>query len=417
MTEIISGYIWPATILAGAILAAVLMVVAAINRKKWVPDLETLVTLDSKGWQLIARVSAAAAIALILTSQLFSTSYWVGLALEADGRTSPDWQGAAAWFNWVAFISVSTVSFFVLSVVFEVVSDVGAPMASGLKQAKKKGIPELLLIGVALSIVMSLASKWGVYEDKVAQHRAEAAKTRVIDSDASKNLSAAEATIKRLETAPTVAVADATLTSINNQIDDLGTQRKAAERGRDNLPASHSTNRLAAQGQINELTAQIGALEAKKIAAVQIKEDAAKLAAAITAKEAATAALEDTAGILDENSEEITRTGDRLFVRIIRVGLHQLLCFLLPIIAIDAAAMSRRVAKREAAAAKAAETRAANASAFDEFEADFEPADVAPFGGYLKDGDSDKPEPGAEHDAEGPAEGDDDEGAGHGETK
>jgi hypothetical protein len=415
MIETIMAAAWPATLLLCAIITAGLLVVAAINRKKWVPDLETLVTLDSKGWQLIARVSALAAIALILTSQLFSTSYWVGLAIEADGRTAPDWQGVGAWFKWAAFISVSTVSFFVLSVVFEVVSDVGAPMASGLKQAKKKGIPELLLIGVALSIVMSLASKWGVYEDKVAIHRAEAAKTRVIDSDASKSLQAAEATIRRLEASPTVAVADATLTSISNQIADLTTQRKDAERGRDNLPESHSTNRLRAQDQINELTSKIGALEAAKIKAVQIKDDAAKLAAAIEAKQTATGALENTAGILDENSEEITRTGDRLFVRIIRVGLHQLLCFLLPIIAIDAAAMSRRVSKREAAAAKAAETRAANASAFDEFEADFEAADVAPFGGYLNDGDSDKPEGGAEHDAEGPAE--DDEGGDNGETK
>ena len=118
----------------GGLLAAGALALAAKHRKKWMPPLEELVTLDSRGWFFIASISTAGAFVMIATSQLFSASYWLGLAVDSDGNEVP-----AALFplgDWLALISVTTISALALSLIFELVSDIGAPTASGLKKEK-----------------------------------------------------------------------------------------------------------------------------------------------------------------------------------------------------------------------------------------------------------------------------------------
>ena len=380
--QFITSLSWPAFLLLCAVACAVAIVLAAKHRKKWMPPLEELVTLDSRGWFFIATTATTGAVIMILTSQLFSSSYWLALAVDSDGKTIPD-----RWFpfGWFGLISVTTISALALSVMFELVADIGAPTASGLKKERKKGTPELLLIATAFAIVMSLASKWGFYEDKRNARAIEAAQIAATDAGAAERLAEAQATIDRLAGAPSVAIAEATENAIAAQLVDVTRQRAAATLARDALPADQGRNRLAYQTAIDTQTGQIGELERQKIDAQRIREDAAALALAREAKAAAARTLEADAGKLTEDKREIVKIGDLAAVRLIRAGLHQVLCFLFPIIALDAWATARKVRSRELAAAKGADTRRRN-NPNAVFDADFEPpaaGDVPRFGGLL----------------------------------
>lgn len=386
MTDILS-VAWTAALLLCAALAAWGLVIAGRHRKKWMPPLEDLVTLDSRGWYLIAMIASAGTGIMIATSQLFSSSYWVGLALNADGKKMP-----ANWFTPEIFgvITVSTLAALALSITFELVADIGAPAASGLKKEKKKGTPELLLIVTGFCVVMSLASKWGFYEDKRQIRAAEAARVAVNDTSAAAALEDANAIIERLRDAPSVDIATATEDAITKQIADLEREREEAKTARDGLPADQGRNRLEYQKTIDAHTLSLAALETKKIDAQTIREDAAKLAAARASKAEAETRLKADAGKLTEDKKEIVRIGDTVLIRLIRAGLHQALCFLFPIIALDAWSTHRAVAKREDAARRAADTRKRN-NPGSTFDADYfePPADgppVKPFGGYLPRG-------------------------------
>lgn len=373
---------WPAFLLLCAIGAAVLIVIAAKHRKKWMPPLEELVTLDSRGWFFIATISTVGAFVMIATSQLFSASYWLSLAVDSDGNEIPKTLfPIGAWFG---LISVTTIAALTLSLVFELVSDIGAPTASGLKKEKKKGTPELLLIATAFAVFMSLASKWGYYEDKRQARAAEAAQVAATDAGASARLAEANATIARLEGTPSADIAKETEEAAARQIVDLTAERQAARDARDAIPENQGTNRLAFQKTIDDLTTKISALEEKKIEAAKIREDAKTLADAKTARDLAQAQLNADAGKLTADKKEVTKIGDLGVVRLIRSGLHQVLCFLFPIIALDAWTTARKVRNREEGAQKAADTRKRN-NPNAVYDAEFEPpaGDVKPFGGYL----------------------------------
>jgi hypothetical protein len=122
--QFILSLVWPAFLLLCAVVCAVAIVLAAKHRKKWMPPLEELVTLDSRGWFFIATTATTGAVIMILTSQLFSSSYWLALAVDSDGNTISD-----RWFpfGWFGLISVTTISALALSVMFELVADIGAP--------------------------------------------------------------------------------------------------------------------------------------------------------------------------------------------------------------------------------------------------------------------------------------------------
>jgi hypothetical protein len=366
----------------GGLIAAGALALAAKHRKKWMPPLEDLVTLDSRGWFFIASISTAGAFVMIATSQLFSASYWLGLAVDSDGNEVP-----AALFplgDWLALISVTTISALALSLIFELVSDIGAPTASGLKKEKKKGTPEVLLIATACAIFMSLVSKWGYYEDKRQARALEAAQISATDATAQARLDEANAEIARLAGTPSAAIAKETEDAAARQIVDLSAEREAARTAREAIPENQGSNRLAFQRTIDDLTTRISALEEKKIEAAKIREDAQALADAKTARDKAQAQLDADAGKLTADKKEFVKAGDLIFVRVIRSGLHQVLCFLFPIIALDAWTTARKVRTREEAGRKGADTRKRN-NPNAVYDAEFEPpsGDVKPFGGYL----------------------------------
>ena len=418
--ENIASIAWNGVLILCAAFAAYGLVIAAKHRKKWLPPLEELVTLDSKGWFVIACVSTGGAAIMILTSQLFSSSYWLGLAIDSDGK-----EAGAGPLGWLALVTVTTISALALSVIFELVADIGAPAASGLKKEKKKGTPELLLIVTAFAVFMSLASKWGFYEDKRQARAVEAAQIAVDDGQAAKDLAAAEATIKRLAGTPSAEIAKKTEDAIARELDDLKAQREKAEAARDALPENQGRNRLEYQNTINRQSVRIAELEREKIAADKIRDDLKTLAAAEKARTAALETVKADAGRLTEDNREKVRIGDTVLIRLIRAGLHQALCFLFPIIALDAWTTTRKKRTAEEAARKGAETRRNN-NPNAVRDADFEPAPeagpaVAPFGGYLgREGEAPAPGAGAvdaDFEGGGEAPGDDDttEGVDHGD--
>lgn len=368
---------WTATLVLCAMTAAALAVLAIRHRRKWLPPLEELVTLDSRGWFLVASIASAGAAIMVLTSQLFSSAYWVGLAIDSDGKEIPE---KLFLFGWLKLVSITTIAAFALSVMFELVADIGAPAASGLKKEKRKGTPELLLVATAFAIVMSLASKWGYYEDKRQARAIEAAQTAAALSAAADTLEEAQATIDRLAATPSLQTINATAASLAAQSADAKKARDDAIAARDGLPPDHSTNRLRFQEVIDRQTERLADLERQTIANEAARDDLGKLTKARADKADAQKILEADAGKLTSDKKEIVKIGDTILIRLIRSGLHQALCFLFPIIALDAWTAHRAVAKREEAARKAADTRRRN-NPNSVFDAEFgaaEPPDFTP---------------------------------------
>lgn len=351
------GSLWLAFLIACAVLGAVLLVLAAKHRKAWLPPLEELVTLDSRGWRLVATVASAGAVVMIATSQLFSSAYWVGLAIDSDGKEIPE----KLWpFGWLALVTITTVSAFALSVVFELVADIGAPTASGLKKEKRKGTPEFLIVVTVFAIVMSAASKWGYYEDRRQARAQEAARISVEDTSAQSTLAEAAATIERLKDTPSLETIAATEASVDTRLETARAALTDARAARDAVPVGQSTNRLRFQAIVDQKEAAVTALEAEKITAQRQREDLDRLAKARADKADAEAKLAGDAGKLTAEKKEIVKIGDTFFIRFIRSALHQALCFLFPIIALDAWSAHRAVKKREDAGKKGADTRRNN---------------------------------------------------------
>lgn len=386
-----------------AIVCAVIFVLAAVNRKKWLPDIAEIVTLDARGWQFVATMSTVSALLLVLTSQMFGTSYWVGLAADSDGFVWPqvcdaanNCERAGWWRAILSGLSVATVSYFILSVVFEITADLGAPIAAAMKQQKKKGLPGMLLVAVTLAIAMSLISKWGIYEDTKNVRASEGAQMSVMEEDATARLDEATKTIERLNGTPSVEVANATRSSVERQIATLEASIADAKKERDTIPESHSTNRGDAQQRIDRLTLELVAKEEAAIQATTIEENAKQLKQARADREKAREDLKNAAGTTGGDGGGSVRIGDHPIARMIRAGLHQWLCFLFPILSLEARTTARAKKKASDAGKKGAQTKRENANTYD---AEYEDVSEEPaFGGYL--GGEDDQEAGAEDQSE-----------------
>lgn len=298
----IGAGLWLAFLIACAIGAAALLVIAARNRKKWMPPLEELVTLDSRGWFIVASVASAGAFVMIATSQVFSSAYWIGLAIDSDGRPIPE---KLFPFGWLALVTITTVTAFALSVIFELVADIGAPTASGLKKEKRKGTPEFLIVCTISAIVMSAASKWGYYEDRRQVRAEEAARIATEDAGAAEALEAAKTEIARLQATPAETVITAGETSARDQLADARQARTDAIAARDALPDSHSTNRLKFQETIDRQTERIAELERELLQAAAWREDRKALAAAQKAAADASAKIAADAGKLTDDKRKL----------------------------------------------------------------------------------------------------------------
>lgn len=401
-----------------AVLAAAAMVAIVINRKTWLPNLDELVSMDSRGWRFVFWISAGASLLLVATSQMFGTAYWVGLAMNSDGLAWPETCDAAgvcepeaiSWGVIWGLCTITTISFAILSVIFELTADLGAPIAAALKGQGRRAVPEWLLVAAAIAIVMSLISKWGIYEDKRHARAEDAARIVIQDSDAQTRLNEAQKTIDALAGAPSVAIAAEKLKLIDEQLVTMRASKTEAEVARDKIPVDHSTNRNRAQQAVDAWSRDIIAKEGERLEAKEIEENAKKLKDAVEARAKASKELEALAGRVTGDGQEVTRIGDALLPRIIRVGLHQLLALLFPIIAFDTGTIAAKVRKTEEANARRSATmREKNRTVDAEFEdvADSEPA----FGGYLPGGNGADPDDGDEF--EPPEDENDDQGGAH----
>lgn len=332
--------------------------------------LEELVSLDSKGWAVMTLVAVFGAVIMIGSSAGIGVDYWTGLAINADVTAgSIKTEEAKGFFWFLEYMTVGVVAFFFLAITFELFSDLGTPMASGLKQRKKRHVPELVFAATVGCIIMSLVTKWGYYDDKRDVRRVEVAQTVVEDSRWVRQREEAQAIIDTLGLLPSRGVADAREVATRSTIESLEGRIEAAEAARDAIPASHSTNRTKAQEGIDALSVRLTAAREGIIEVAQIKSNLSTLEEAKASREEAVDRIKETAGMVLDDGRERTRAGDLLFVRILRVGLHQFLCWLFPLVALESFAAWGDARRREESNRKRRKTREVNANTFDaEFE-------------------------------------------------
>jgi hypothetical protein len=336
--------------------------------------LEDFVTLDSQGWALVSGFAAVGAIVMIASSAAIGIAYWTGLAIDGDiagGVITPGPDGEIPFFR---MLTVGVVGFFFLALVFETFSDLGVPLASGMAGRKKPLLPQLILAATLGCIVMSVVTKWGYYDDKREYRVTQLEQEVEADTQWHDAKDKAEATILRLGSTPSLKVADARLSAAEATIARLETQIKNAEDALALIPPSHSTNRNNAQAEVNRLYDKLAEAEAEKIAVEGIKENRAELDAAELALAAANAKILELVGSAESDGSVRVKAGDAAFVRVFRVGIHQFLCWLFPMLWFEGRAAYRDVKKKELAAEK---RRATMADKNNTFEADFEEAVAA----------------------------------------
>lgn len=370
MQSLFSEY-WP--IITGVALLLVATAVLAFRgkgREGVRLGLEELVTLDSKGWFVMFAVAIFGAVVMIGSSAGIGVAYWTGLAINADvtaGAIRPE--AASGFFGFLEYATVGVIAYMFLAIVFELFSDLGTPMASGLKQRRVGVVPQLVFIATVGCIAMSLITKWGYYDDKRDVRRVDAAQTVVADGRWFTQRDEAQATIDRLGDVPSLEVAQAAADAASATIASLEAQIAAAANARDELPPSHSTNRARAQDGIDALSAELAVSRGAVVAAAQIKSDIATHAAAVSKRNEALDYIQASAGKTLASGRERTRAGDLLLVRIMRVGLHQFLCWLFPLVALESFAAWGDARKRERANERRRRTNDIKANTFD---ADYE---------------------------------------------
>lgn len=331
--------------------------------------LEDFVTLDSQGWGLVSGFAAIGAVVMIASSAAIGVAYWTGLAIDGDiagGVIVPREDGRILLQD---MLTVGVVGFFFLALVFETFSDLGVPLASGMAGRKKPLLPQLILAATLGCIVMSVVTKWGYYDDKREYRVTQLEQEVESDSQWHDAKDRAEATILRLGGTPSIKVADARLDAALTTISRLETQIDGAEKALALIPPTHSTNRNAAQAEVNRLYESLAQAEQEKIAVEGIKEDRAELDAAEVALVAANAKILELVGSAESDGSVRVKAGDAAFVRVFRVGIHQFLCWLFPMLWFEGRAAYRDVKKKELAAEKRRATMSDKANTF---EADFE---------------------------------------------
>ncbi len=388
--EFITSPLYGAALFICALVASGCFYAGFKYRGKWLPELDTLVTLDARGWRIISIIATVGAFVTIGTSQLFGTVYWVTVAAEADGLLDIPINARTTFW----FVSISTVAYFFLSIIFEVVSDIGAPMASGLAQAKKKGTPTFLMICVIGAIAMSLVSKWGIYEDKVNARGAAAADQMASKSGAQLTFDAASLKLAAIDGLPITVKTPEGFTATKKTVEDriVGVRERieAAESARDKLPDNHSTNRLKYEDNIRTYNAELQAIEQELSNLISARALYETRAVVVEEQSAAKTQITTAEKKTSVDGTAKSRVSDNIAVRLIRVLLQQALCFVFPIIAFDADAMARQKRKLSEGGKKGAAKRAA-ARAAGVRDAEFEEATPV-FGGYIaptKDEDED----------------------------
>lgn len=328
--------------------------------------LEDFVTLDSQGWGVVSGFAAIGAVVMIVSSAAIGIAYWTGLAIEGDisgGIIQPAPEGES--LTLFDYFTVGVVGFFCLALVFETFSDLGVPLASGMAGRKKPLLPQLILAATVGCIIMSLVTKWGYYDDKREYRVTQQQQTMEADTQWHDAKTRAEGVIARLGTTPSIKVADARLSAAVTTIERLEGQIENAETALAQIPASHSTNRNAAQAEVNRLYDRLAASEQEKIAVEGIKENRAELDAAEASLAVANAKILELVGTGDDDGEVRVKSGDAGWVRMFRVGIHQFLCWLFPMLWFEGRAAYKDVKKKEQANEKRRTTLAEKNNTFD----------------------------------------------------
>jgi hypothetical protein len=308
--------------------------------------LQHLVTLNSGGWLILSIVAAAGATVMFGSSIAIGIDYWTGLAINADvtgGRIDP--KGGA-----LNFVTVGVVSFCVLAIFFELMSDTGTPLSSGFRQRKNHALANFVIIATVGCVFMSLITKWGYYDDKANVRRVEGAKVTVEDQNYTAAKTEAEAVILALKGTPSSAVADAKAASATAKIASLKSELEDAKAARQAIPESHSTNRIQAGREVSRLSGLLLAAQEEGVAVAVMRDNIKALADAEAALAAANAAIEDNAGLVgSSNGGGHEKAGDWFAVRLIRVGLHQFLCWLFPLVFFESLAATGDAKRKERA--------------------------------------------------------------------
>lgn len=332
--------------------------------------LQHIVTLDSNGWRVLAVVAALGALVMIGSSAAIGIAYWTGLALNAE-KIEPD-----AALN--AKLTVGVISFFVLALFLELFSDLGTPLSSGFKQRKNAALARFVMIATVGCILMSLATKWGYYDDKSNVRRVEAVQTGVEEQNWTDRKGEAEDVIERLKATPPKAVLDAQRKAVEANIALLKDQLAVAEGALASVPESHSTNRLKAGERVEAATNKLSAANVELAAIAQREADLTTLSEARAALNAANAKIKELAGKVGTDNETAhTPIGDHPVVRVLRVSLHQFLCFLFPLVYFESMAAAVDTRKKEEANAKRRQSAAERANTIDVPAENVRPADPA----------------------------------------
>jgi hypothetical protein len=332
--------------------------------------LQHIVTLDSNGWRVLAVVAALGALVMIGSSAAIGIAYWTGLALNAEkieaGATLAD------------KLTVGVVSFFVLALFLELFSDLGTPLSSGFKQRKNKALARFVMVATVGCILMSLATKWGYYDDKSNVRRVEAVQTSVEEDNLKARKAEAEAIIERLKSTPPKAVLDAQRAAVEENIELLSGQLASAEAALEAIPQSHSTNRLKAGERVEGIANKLSAARVELAAITQREADLQALAVARADLETTNTEIKLIAGrVGTENETAHTPIGDHPVVRVLRVSLHQFLCFLFPLVYFESMAAAVDTRKKEEANAKRRQSIAEKTNTIDVPPENVRPAEPA----------------------------------------
>lgn len=340
-------------------------------------QLGEFVTLDSYGWKVVYTFGAIGALVMIVSSAAIGIAYWTGLAIDGDIAGGVIEVKEGEDLGLFDVITVGVVAFFVLALILELFSDLGVPLASGLSGRKKTLLAQLVVAATAGCIFMSLVTKWGYYDDKREFRETQQERQVEADTQWHRKSRAAAATIERLNGTASQAVATAKRDTAETTITELKAQIEDAQKARDAIPETHSTNRLRAQEIINELNRDLRAQELIKVEAVQIIADREELDKALADQALADAEILKLVGSTEDNGSVRVAAGDVTAVRVFRVGIHQFLCWLFPIIFFEGRAAYRDVKKKEEANEK---RRATMEDKKNTVDADFTeaPAQAAP---------------------------------------
>jgi len=330
--------------------------------------IQHLVTLNSGGWLILSIVAALGAFVMIGSSIAIGIDYWTGLAINADvtgGRIRLD---GSAW----DFVTVGVVSFCVLAIFFELMSDLGTPLSSGFRQRRNIALANFVIIATVGCVFMSLVTKWGYYDDKANVRRVEGAKVSVEDANSEAAKTEAEAVIAALKDTPSGAVADARAKASAATIKGLTAELDDARNARDAIPESHSTNRIQAGREVSRVSGLLQKATEEEVAVAMLRFNIERLESAEADLAAANSAITKNAGLVgSENGDAHEKAGDWFAVRLIRVALHQFLCWLFPLVFFESLAAHGDARKKERANRARSQTMRDKANTIDiEPEAD-----------------------------------------------